>query len=264
MKENFNNANANNMEEGLLAFIPARGGSKGVPRKNIIDFKGYPLIAYSIAAARLAKHIKRIIVSTDDEAIAEIAIRYGAEVPFLRPAEFAKDNSTDLEVIRHAINWFEENEGGVVKFLAHLRPTTPLRDPAKIDQALEEIKRYPQATSLRSVHELAESPYKLFWLDKDNFLKGFFPEDPRPEYYNLPRQLFPTAYQPNGYVDIIKTDFVKNTDFLHGPNILGFITPVATEVDRIEDLERLRYQLEKYGSPIYEYLKTHFLNRVAV
>ena len=246
------------MKNNIIAIIPARGGSKGVPDKNIKCLGGYPLIAYSICASKLTKSIKRTIVSTDSEEIAHIARRYGAEVPFLRPAEISRDDSTDLEFFQHAIAWFKKKENFVSGFWVQLRPTTSLRIPLEIDKAITCIKEHPESTSLRSVHKLAEPPHKMFQIDGKGFLKGFFPEDPRPEYYNLPRQSFPDAYHPNGYVDIIKTDFVQKTNSLHGPNILGFVTPVITEIDRIEEFEYLEYQLGKYGNSIYEYLVKNF------
>src|SRR5215813_1938787 len=94
-----------------LALIPARGGSKGIPRKNIRNFAGYPLIAWSIAAAQQASCVTRVILSTDDEEIASIARESGAETPFLRPAELARDQTTDLPVFAHALEWLEEKEG---------------------------------------------------------------------------------------------------------------------------------------------------------
>ncbi len=95
----------------MLAIIPARGGSKGIPRKNIRPFAGHPLIAYSIAAGLQAETVTRTIVSTDDEEIASVARQYGAEMPFLRPAEFAQDNTLDLPVFQHALRWLAEHEG---------------------------------------------------------------------------------------------------------------------------------------------------------
>ena len=95
----------------ILALIPARGGSKGIPRKNIRSFAGYPLIAWSIAAAQQASCVTRVIVSTDDQEIAAVAREHGAETPFLRPAEFAQDQTTDLPVFEHALQWLEEKEG---------------------------------------------------------------------------------------------------------------------------------------------------------
>lgn len=239
------------------AIIPARGGSKGVPRKNIRLLKGFPLIAYSIAAAKLSKHTERVIVSTESSEIAEIAQQYGAEVPFIRPAEFAQDRSPDIDFIQHAINWFAQHETIIPDLFVHLRPTTPLRDPLLIDQAIEEIIGNDKATALRSAHELAEPPQKMFAID-NGYLTGFFPDDPRPEYYNLPRQVFPKAYHPNGYVDIIRTDYVTKTGSLHGPRMLGFVTPVTIEIDNPEDFSQIEYTLDKGSHPLHDYLTQNY------
>ena len=241
----------------IFAIIPARGGSKGVSKKNIKPLGGYPLIAFSIVAARLCSQIERVIVSTDSPEIAGIAKCYGAEVPFLRPPELAQDDSPDIDFVRHALDWFETNEGSVPDFLVQLRPTAPLRDPALIDSAIRTVQSNAEATSLRSVHELQEPVQKMMGL-QDGFLVGLFPNDPRPEYYNLPRQAFPPSYHPNGYVDIIRTDFVRHINSLHGPRILAFITPMVVEVDRPEDFEYLEYLIEKKGHPLHEYLKANF------
>ncbi|MFH1594005.1 MAG: acylneuraminate cytidylyltransferase family protein [Candidatus Omnitrophota bacterium] len=248
----------------IIALIPARGGSKGVPGKNIKLLGGYPLIAYSILAASLSKKIERVIVSTDSDQIADISKAFGAEVPFLRPAEISQDRSTDLELFQHAISWFKENENGAAGLLVHLRPTTPLRDAEVIDRAVALIGEKADSTSLRSAHELAEPPQKEFQLDEKGFFKGFFPGDKRPEYYNLPRQLFPKAYHANGYVDIVKRSFVEETGSLYGTAMLGFVTPVTTEVDLPEDFGYLEYQLEKYGNPIYDHLRDNYSKRVKV
>lgn len=241
----------------IYSIIPARGGSKGVPGKNIKLLGDYPLIAYSIIASKLSSSIERTIVSTDSQEIADTALFYGAEVPFLRPAELAQEKSTDLELFQHAIGWLKQKDMIVPDLLIHLRPTTPLRIPSEIDRAINYLKEQPDAQSLRSAHELPEPPQKMFQINEKGFFKGFFPEDPRPEYYNLPRQLFPKAYHPNGYVDIIKTYFVQKTNSLHGSKILAFITSSMVEVDKLEDFEYLEYQLTQYSNPIYEYLVEH-------
>ena len=114
-------------EPEILALIPARGGSKGIPRKNIRSFAGHPLIAYSIAAGLQARQPMRVIVTTDDEQIAEVARRCGAETPFLRPAELAQDHTTDLPVFQHALRWLAEHEDYHPQVVVHLRPTTPIR-----------------------------------------------------------------------------------------------------------------------------------------
>lgn len=241
----------------IYAIIPARGGSKGVPKKNIKYLKGYPLIAYSIAAAKLSKKIDRVIVSTESTEIAEIARKFGAEVPFLRPDEYAQDKSPDIDFINHAIDWFGHHENNQPYLLVHLRPTTPLRDPTLVDSAINSLIAKKNATSLRSAHELAEPPQKMMGMN-DVYLTGLFPQDTRPEYYNLPRQQFAKAYHPNGYVDIIKTDFVKNHGTLHGPKILGFVTPFTIEIDNPEDFRYLEYIVEKESHLLYDYLTQNY------
>jgi CMP-N,N'-diacetyllegionaminic acid synthase len=244
----------------VIAYIPVRGGSKGVTKKNIYPLGGYPLIAYTIAAAKLSKHIERIIVSTDSEEIAEIAIRYGAEVPFIRPSEFAQDHSPDRGHSLHAMNWFKENEGSVPEYWVHLRATTPFRNPEVMDEAIQEIQNHSISTSLRSGHLAPESPCKWFKRDENGFFIGNCPDDKRPEYYMLPRQLFPPVYNPNGYVDIMKSSFVLNSESLLGDKMIGFITPMTYEVDTLDEMEMLEYQLEKKGSPLVDYFKKRGIN----
>ena len=239
----------------IISVIPARGGSKGIPRKNIKDFNGHPLIAYSIAASQLSIHIDRTIVSTDDEEIARIAKAYGAEVPFMRPSEFAQDMSPDRGHTLHAMDWFKENEGSVPEYWVHLRATTPLRISHIVDEAIQKIHNDSDSTSLRSGHPAPESPCKWFKRDNRGYFIGNCPEDKRPEYYNLPRQLFPPVYIPDGYVDIMKASYVLNSDNLNGSKMIGFSSPHCYEVDTLEELEMIEFQLKKKGSPLLDYLK---------
>lgn len=243
--------------KNIIALIPARGGSKSIPKKNIVDLGGFPLIAYSIAVAKLSNFISRIIVSTDSEEIAEISRYYGAEVPFMRPAEFSTDTAGDLEVFKHAIEWLEINENYEPEYLVHLRPTTPLRDPELVDKGIEEILKNQDATSLRSGHQLREPPHKCFVLE-NGFFVGLFPEDKRPDYANLPRQSFPAVYHPDGYVDVVKRKTIMEDGIFHGPKILGFISPDTGEVDRPEDLEFIKFNLKRGNYKVYEYLKNNF------
>ncbi len=241
----------------VIAIIPARGGSKGIPGKNIVNLGGYPLIAYSIAAAKLSSCIDRVVVSTDDQKIADIALQYGAEVPFLRPKELAEDNSPDIDFMAHAIDWFLKYEKEVPEYWVHLRPTTPLRNPNLVDQAIDEFVKKPEATSLRSAHELREPPHKFFQI-KNSFFEGLFSEDKRPDYHNLPRQAFPAAYHPNGYVDVLKTETIQKLKVMHGSKILPYITEELTELDRPADLAYIAFDLQRGHYEIYNYLKEHF------
>ena len=241
----------------IVGLIPARAGSKGIPKKNIKLLGGYPLIAYSIIASKLASKIDRTIVSTDSEEFAEIARSYGAEVPFLRPKEISQDSSDSIEYVQHVMDWFQTQEKIQPEYLVLLCPPTPLRDPVLVDKAIDKILHNSKATSLRSARETQESPYKLFTI-KNDFYVGMFPDDPRPEYYNLPRQVFPPAYHPNGYVDIIKTETVKTTTGLFGSNMLSFIMPDVGEIDRQQDFEFVEFILSRSKNPIYEYLVNNF------
>lgn len=244
----------------IISLIPAREGSKGVPKKNIKLLGGYPLMAWAIMASKLSTKIERTIVSTDSEEFAEIALAYGAEVPFLRPREFAQDNSLDIEYVKHALEWFQTHEGNQPEYLVLLYPTNPLRDPALIDQAIEKMMQNEEATSLRSSHQVRESPCKHFHI-KDGFYVGLCPDDPRPEYYNFTRQSFPSVYAPNGHVDIIKPKIVASLGSLHGPRILPFITPDVGELDCPEDFDFIEFSLSSHGNPVYEYLEKNFLSK---
>jgi CMP-N,N'-diacetyllegionaminic acid synthase len=238
-----------------IAIIPARGGSKGVPGKNIVPLSGHPLIAYSIIAAQQSQCINRVVVSTDSPEIAAIARKYGAEVPFLRPAEFSTDTSTDRDFLLHAVQWFDTHEGFQPEYLVHLRPTTPLREPAVIDRAVQLIQQAPSATSLRSAHLAAKTPYKWFEMDSQGYFQGIRPYDTRPEYYNLPRQSFPPVYDPNGYVDVVRASQLLNSQSVHGCAIIGFITPHCHDVDSLEDLELLNFWVERHGSMLMPFLR---------
>jgi len=244
-------------KSNVVAVIQARGGSKGVPRKNIRNLGGFPLLAFSVVACKLAKSIERTIVSTDDTEIADIAKSFGADVPFMRPAEYARDDSTDKQVFDHAMGWFEENEGYSPDYWVQIRPTTPLREPSLLDEAITEIISKTEATSLVSVHEIEESPGKMFGM-LDGYLHGLCPMDPRPEYFSLPRQEFPPVYFGNGYVDIIKSDTLKHYNSCYGPRMVAFLAPNTGEVDVEDDFKKLNYFLTSGKFSIYNYLCENF------
>jgi CMP-N,N'-diacetyllegionaminic acid synthase len=237
----------------LTAVIPARSGSKGVPGKNIKSLGGIPLFAYSILAAKMMPSVSRVIVSTDSNDYAEIAKIYGAEVPFLRPTDISGDKSTDYDLFLHALNWFKENENYIPEFLLHLRPTTPLRDPQIMEDAVKLFSENKDtATSLRSGHCAPESPYKWFLKDVNNYFKGLR-DDLTPEMVNLPRQSFPSVYIPDGYIDLLKSSVILNSGTLHGDKMLVFESPFCVEVDTQHDFEYLEFQIEKEGSTILKF-----------
>jgi len=231
----------------VLALIPARGGSKGIPKKNLVNINGYPLLAYSIATSMLSKYINRTVVTTDSKEIARLSKKFGAETPFLRPKKISKDNSLDIEFFRHALGWLRKKEKYIPDLIVHLRPTTPARDPQVIDTAISEILKDKKATSLRSAERLnLESPYKMF-KRKGVYYDFFGKEDfnKNEEYYNYPRQKFPIIYHPNGYVDIIKPHVLLKTGKLHGKKIRAFITENTAEIDSPPDIKIAEKALKK-------------------
>ncbi|MDD5109289.1 MAG: acylneuraminate cytidylyltransferase family protein [Candidatus Omnitrophica bacterium] len=245
----------------VIAIIPARSGSKGVPNKNLKILGGFPLIAYSIAASALSKGIQRTLVSTDSPEIRDMAKCYGAEVPFLRPEEFARDDSPDSEFVLHAIDWLMKNEGGLPDYIVHLRPTTPLRDPEIIDFAITEMEKQAQATSLRSGHLASESPFKWFLRNQNGFFSGITQAYSN-DQINMARHLFPEVYIPDGYVDILKVSFINQHKAIHGDLIYGFISPVCQEVDTLEDFEYLEFLVKNKPFFIHEYLEKHYKAKV--
>lgn len=229
----------------IVALIPARSGSKGVPHKNIRKLGEYPLIEWSIAACKAAQMIDRVLVSTDSEEYAALAQSMGAEVPFLRPVEISGDKSTDYDFIKHALDWLAKNDNEP-DYIVHIRPTTPFRDPALIDQAINLFINTPQATALRSVHQMSESAYKTFEIAAEGQLKRLASDSTELDAANNARQQFPATYIANGYVDVLSTAFVRAASLIHGNYVLPFISPAVTEVDTEEDFELLEFELLKH------------------
>ena len=235
----------------VYAIIPARAGSKGVTDKNIKDLNGYPLIAYTIAEAKLCKTIERVIVSTDSAEYSEIAKQYEAETPFIRPAEFATDEARDIDFMKHAIEWFADNEGSIPEYWIHLRTTCPYRNPDLIDDSVNLIKAHPEATSLLSVcvPQRGLIPYK--WLVmKDDYLASIFFDDA--DKSNMPRQSYPTAYSRSIYSDIYKSEIIITRGRLFGDKIVPFHTGETLDIDTIKDFEaagketNLDYRVKEY------------------
>jgi CMP-N,N'-diacetyllegionaminic acid synthase len=225
----------------VLALIPARGGSKSVPRKNLLPVAGKPLLAYSILHAKACPSITRIIVSTDDDEIADVARAYGAEVPFKRPAEAASDTATDFQVFHHALSWLSQHEGCVPELVVHLRPTGPVREVALIERAVQLMLANPEADALRSVGTAEQTPYKM-WRIEDSFLRPLLELPGYPEAHSMPRQKLPVAYWQNGYVDIVRPRTIIELESMTGSVVLPFVVEGKIHeldyVDQIPALER--------------------------
>jgi YrbI family 3-deoxy-D-manno-octulosonate 8-phosphate phosphatase len=215
---------------GVLAIVPARGGSKGIPGKNIKRLGGFPLIAYSIAAGLQAHSVHRVLVSTDDENIARVAREWGAEVPFLRPAELAQDNTTDWPVFDHTLRWLEENEGYQPEIVVQLRPTSPFRRVSHIDDAIALLRENAQADAVRTVCLPRENPFKM-WLDGGDgwmqpLMKGYG-EEP----YNQPRQELPVAWWQTGSVDACRARTIRELRSMTGRRILPLKMSATDVID---------------------------------
>lgn len=234
----------------ILAIIPARGGSKGIPRKNIKALCGKPLITWTIEEAKKSRYITRTIVSTDDPEIAEVAKAYGAEVPFLRPAEISQDLSTDVEFLLHALDWLKEYEGYEPEIVLRLPPTSPLRTAAQIDEGIETLLKNPEADAVRPIAEAPKHPYKLWKIAEDNvFLEPFFPKSFTgfDEPYNLPRQLFPKAYIHTGAMDIIRVRAIREQKSTSGEKLAHFFMPAedSINIDHPIDFEIAEFLMQK-------------------
>lgn len=188
----------------MLALIPARGGSKGLPGKNILPFSGHPLIAHSIFMAKMCPLISRIVISTDDPKIAEIASDYGAEVPFLRPRELAKDETPMWPVVRHALQTVEGKNGEQYEYLLLLDPTSPGRIPEDVEKAFERLQAEKRADGIIGVSRPSFNPIWHCVVEKEGWMSRLMEEGHR--YHR--RQDVPSVYRINASLYIWRRDFI--------------------------------------------------------
>ncbi len=195
----------------ILAIIPARGGSKSVPGKNIKLLSGKPLIAWKIESAKKSKYINRVIVSTDDPEIAEVAREYGAEVPFLRPKEISGDLATDIEFLDHVVNYLRDSENYLPDIIIRLPPTSPLATHEHIDEGIKKLIETPGIDAVRPIIEAPKHPYKMWRISDADLIVPFLDKDITgfDEPHNLPRQLFPKVYIHTGAMDVLWLETLK-------------------------------------------------------
>ena len=213
----------------VLAIVPARGGSKTIPGKNIKLLGGFPLIAFSIAAGLQSKNVTRVLVSTDDETIAQVAREWGADVPFLRPDEYAQDTTTDWPVFDHALRWLHDNENYRPEIVVQLRPTSPFRRLSHIDDAVELLLQNASADAVRTVCTPFQNPFKM-WREGDGFMQPLmtgFGDEP----YNEPRQNLPQVWWQTGYVDACRAETILEMRSMTGKNILPLKISDADWID---------------------------------
>jgi N-acylneuraminate cytidylyltransferase/CMP-N,N'-diacetyllegionaminic acid synthase len=230
-----------NKSNKILAIIPARGGSKGIPQKNIRLLNNKPLIAYTIEEAMKSKLVDRVIVSTENEEIYKISKQYGAELPFMRPVEFAQDSTPGIDPILHCIKWMEINENYVPDYVVCLQCTSPFRRAEQIDEALKRIIE-EDADSLVSLREIEENPY---WMKKlvngkmQNFLENI-------ELISR-RQELPPVYLLNGAIYIAKTESLLKNGNWYADNTIPYIMDKisSTDIDDILDFQFAEFLMKE-------------------
>jgi CMP-N-acetylneuraminic acid synthetase len=215
----------------VLALVPARGGSKGVPRKNLQLLGGRPLVAHAVDAGRRATLVSRVVCSTDDPDIADAAREAGADVPFLRPRELAQDSSEDWPVFTHALGWLEQHEGWVPDLIVNLRPTSPLRTPSHVDAAIQLLLE-TGADSVKAVCLARQHPHKM-WLRRSDghiepFLKTPFRLSRGPD---VPRAELEDVYWQNGVVDVTRREVIFEQGVMIGRRVAGLVTRPEDSID---------------------------------
>ena len=214
----------NQSEPTCAALIPARSGSRRVPGKNVRVLAGHPIIAYTIAAARDSGVFDRVLVSTDSEAIAEIAREYGAEVPFLRPSELAGDTAPDIGWVRHALAYLLEH-GGAPDVFSILRPTSPFRSADTIRRAWSAFLGDGRADSLRAVELCNEHPAKMWFIDGDRMRPVLEnPDRDATPWHSQPYQALPRVFVQNASLEIARSDVALRQGSIAGREILPFVT----------------------------------------
>lgn len=234
----------------VLGIIPARGGSKSIPRKNVALVLGQPLIYYTIRSAKQSKLLDAFIVSTDDEEIAGVARSLGADAPFLRPSELARDDSPDLEFMRHALEWLGRERGWQPEIIVNLRPTGPLRTGEDIDRVVGLMLK-TGCDSVRTISPPLHNPFKMWRIDAANSkMEPLLPTVHFPVLgTDVPRQLLPqNIYWQNGLVDATRAKFIR-AGKVYGPDIRGVITDPkkSVDIDDPEDLLEAAKRLEEFG-----------------
>ena len=213
--------------KNILGLIPARGGSKGLPRKNIKPLLGKPLIAWTIEQALVSKYLDKVVVSTDDKEIAEISKKYGADVPFIRPKQLAEDNAKGIDVVLNALDWFRENDKRKqYDLIMLLQPTSPLRKSEDINKAIE-LLFLKKAKAIVSVCEADHHPLWANTLPGDGCMKDFI----RKEIINKNRQELPKFYRLNGAIYLAYCNYIEKCKSFFNKDTFAYIIPKERSID---------------------------------
>jgi CMP-N,N'-diacetyllegionaminic acid synthase len=208
----------------IIGLIPARAGSKRVPGKNLKNLNGHPLLAYTISAALQSLVFDRVIVSTECEKTAEIAVKYGAEVPFLRPTEFSQDLSPDIDWVKHLITQTKK-QGRLSKCFAILRPTSPFRQSNTIKRAWQQFLSNTTVDSLRAVEKCSQHPAKM-WVLQGNSMSSVMknPDREKTPWHSMPYQSLPEIYVQNASLEISYCQVPLEKNTIAGDTIMPFLT----------------------------------------
>lgn len=235
------------MNYKIISVITARGGSKGLPGKNIKLLGSKPLIAYSIEASLGSKYVNTTVVSTDYEDIRQISIQYGAEAPFLRPPELATDTAHSPEVVEHAVNYYESKQNKQYDITLMLQPTSPFRNSKHIDEAIEKFWEDPSLDSLISIKKQDYPPWWMF-KPEGSRLKPVFHYQDGVNVFNLERQQLPTVYRPNGATYVTWRKYLKKSCAIVNPENNGFyiMSPEdSIDIDSMADFYAAEEELKK-------------------
>lgn len=226
----------------ILGLITARGGSKSIPKKNIKELAGKPLIYYTIKAAQASQYLTRTIISSDDEEIIGIARELGAEAPFVRPAELAQDQSTSVSVAQHALKWLEDNQQELYDYLMILQPTSPLRTTQDIDETIKKAVD-TGADSVMSMVELDDFDLAKLKIIKDDLIEPLIKDEGS---QSGRRQDGQKVYKRNCAIYLTKTELIKRGD-LFGQISRPYIMPAERSVDinTAVDFELAEYLMTK-------------------
>ena len=219
----------------IVALVPARSGSKRVLNKNIRKLGGIPLIGYTVLAAKRSSLVDRIIVTTDSEEIAKIAVTYGAEAPFLRPENLAGDDATEFEYHLLAMNWLKSNEQYDTDLIVNLYPTTPFRTTESIDKGIRLMAENPDADSLRSAKKCSEHPYKM-WITNGDTLTPFVDDVPA-ETHTFSYHLLPKIYIQNASIYISRKETLLRFGNTIGEKVVGLIMDDVESIDINSELD---------------------------
>lgn len=224
----------------VLAIIPARGGSKRIPRKNIKPLLGKPLVAYAIEQAAGADRVTRVLVSTDDDEVARVAWDWGADVPFVRPASLAADHVGTVAVERHALRWLAMQESYEPDIIVRVNPTSPLREPADIDQCVDIVRG--AAPAVLSVSEFGNAVQRACRVVNGRIEPLFGPDT-----WNRPSQDFDRIYYWNGAVHAARTDYFREQGGYHGPETAAYVMPHerGIDIDTMDDWYRAERALRR-------------------